>query len=256
MVIHNMEEECRRLEHFKQETILHYLEYIDLDYNMDLYDIMLRAVVYGDFIDSFFEDYFKELDDKEKNKLIKLFQENVSLCFARGDINYWSDSIEGITLQDMDLIVLKLFNHFDYLMDLIKDGGDNTIDLLKKIQKSSLFNNSSVIDILRNNFLDGDALKKCLLELSLENSSYNNLSEEQIGVLFTYPNNILYRREDDNIIITDSLDLEKRIAYYLGDQELVKNGDLASLINIIGDELFEDTISNMYLDSLNKEMYK
>ena len=146
MVIHNMEEECRRLEHFKQETILHYLEYIDLDYHMDLYDIMLRAVVYGDFIDSFFEDSFKELNDEDKNKLIKLFQENVSLCFARGDINYWLDSIEGITLQDMDLIVLKLFNHFDYLMDLIKDGGDNTIDLLNKIQKSSLFNNSSVID--------------------------------------------------------------------------------------------------------------
>ena len=241
-----------RLEDLKQESLLRYLDYIDLNNEMDLYDVMIRAIAKGDLIDYYSSPVFDSLKEEEISKIKKTFQENHSLCFYDGDINYWLDSLEGVTLQDLDLSVVRLFDHFDFLMGLIKENEDS-IPLLKSFQKSHIFQSNSVIDTLRNTFLDDDALKKCIHEVSSSNSLYKGLNDEEKAILFTYPNHILYEKVDDEVYVTDPFSLKKKIIEFLGDDDLSKCSDLRDLIDTIGDSEFENTISNMYLDSLENE---
>lgn len=250
-----MSEWNKRLENLKQETLVRYLEYINLDNDMDLYDVMLRGIVKGDLIHQFDSYSFNDLTKEEIEELKNQFQKNASLCFYDGDINYWLDSIEGVSLQDLDLTVLKLFSHFDYLMEIIKDGGKNAIQLLNSFQNSNIFHGDSVIDTLRNTFSDDESLKKCILEVSKDESLYKGLSDEEKAILFTYPNHVLYEKVDDDIYVTDPFLLKKKICEYLGDDELSKNPDLVSLVNTLGEEEFENTITNMYLDSMKESHY-
>ncbi len=253
MVSHDkMKEWYKRLDSMKQETLLRYLRYINLDNEMDLYDVMLRAIVQGDLIDKYPSYVYHELSEEEIKKLNQSFQENASLCFYDGDINYWLDSIEGVSLQDFDLIIIKLFDHFDFLLQVIKDGGDNSIKLLKEFQNSNIFQSNSVIDVLRNTFDDDEALEKCIIEVSKDHSLYKGLSGEEKSILFMYPNHVLYEREKDNIYVTDPFYLKKMIASYFGDNDLLKSSDLVSLVKEIGDDVFENAVSNLYFYSIEE----
>lgn len=241
-----------RLEDLKQETLLRYLDYIDLNNEMDLYDVLLRAVVKGDLIDYYSSPVFKDLSEEEIKRIKTSFQANSSLCFYDGDINYWLDSLEGVTLQDLDLSVIRLMDHFDFLMELIRDH-EESIPLLKSFQKSNIFDSNSVIDTLRNTFSDDETLKKCIYEVSSENSLYKGLNDEEKAILFTYPNHILYEKVDNEVYVTDPFSLKKKITEYLDDDDLSKCSNLRDLLDTMGDENFENVISNMYLDSLESE---
>ena len=245
-----------RLNLLKQETILRYLEYINLDNDMDIYDYMIKGIVKGDLIDVYSSDVLDDLNDEEVLNIKKDFQENANLCFYDGNIDYWLDSIEGVSLQDLDLSVVKVFDNFDYLMKLIKDDKDSIIPLLKSFKKSDIFQGNSVIDTLRNTFYDDEALEICLKEVSKEESFYKDLKDEEKAVLFTYPNHVLYERVDDKVYVTDPFLLKKKIVNYLGDEDLENIPDLVSLVDLIGEEVFYNTISNMYLDSLQEEGLK
>ena len=242
-----------RLEDLKQETLLRYFDYIDFNNEMDLYDVMIRAIAKGDLIDYYSSPVFNDLNKDEINEIKKSFQENQSLCFYDGDINYWLDSLEGVTLQDFDLSLIKLLDHFDFLMELIKEQKNNAISLLKSFQKSNIFQSNSVIDTLRNTFGDDGALKKCIYEVSREDSLYRGLNGEEKAILFTYPNHILYEKVDDEVYVTDPFSLKKKITEFLGDDDLSKCSDLRDLLDVMGEDYFENTISNMYLDSLESE---
>lgn len=218
------------LEKLKQETIVHYLDEIDANSDMDLYDKMLDHLFQGDF-DQLLED--SALNSDDRNKILDLARKYSCLCFFQGDINYWADSIEGVYLNDLDLVCLKLLDNYHFLIQLAAEGGEDVLKQLVAFQKTDMASESAIIDYLRNTFYDDDTLKKVLQNISKVDGDYSIFTDEQKSILCTYPDGILYHLTDDNKVNLVSVkELEEKM-----------RGD------IINDEEFDFSLLNSYLKS-------
>ena len=188
----------RRLEDLKQETILNYLNEVNLDHDMELYDCMINHLFKGDLDNAFDSKYLIGVDQEEANEIFQLTRRYKDLCFYMGDVEYWADSIEGVYLSDIDLVSMKLLDNYDFLLGLTRVGGEN---VLKQVEafKNSFSLNGSVIDYLRNSFPSDDFLMDTLVEMSKEDGEFHGFTDEQKEVLCTFPEGILYEKEDDNI---------------------------------------------------------
>ncbi|MBQ6840513.1 MAG: hypothetical protein IJO63_00145 [Bacilli bacterium] len=197
-----IDEGIKRLEKLKQETILRYTDEIEFDQDLSLYDVMINHFVNGDLDDVFDASVTKGMSDKEKNDLFDLTREFVGLCFSNGDVDYWLDSLENTPIFDYSLIAYSIFNSYDFLLHLAKEGGRDALELLVSLRASEDLRDTALVNYLKNTFVDDKVLSSVLLDMSKKDSFYNIFTDEQKGILLNYPEGTLYAYGENDIRIT------------------------------------------------------
>ena len=146
----------KRLEMLKDAMLYNCLDEIDFNSEKDritAYEKLLYAtIIEGKFDNILLSEHLDGLNGLEKNRILSLSREYSSLCFYHEDFYNWLDSVEGVTLSDPNLIAEILLNNYDYLIRLAKNGGEKVLQFLSKFKGNELFNEGSIIALLRCNF--------------------------------------------------------------------------------------------------------
>lgn len=224
----------KRLEDIKDAMVLNNLSEANLDNLLELYDSMLYKTFSGEFDDVFLSNY---LDESNKEEVLSLAKKYNSLCFYRGEFDNWVDSIEGVTLSDLDLTAINLLDNYDYIIRLAKNGGEDVLRFLNKFNGTPLFERGAVIALLRSSFYNDDVLENILIKLSKEDSEYKDFSDKQKIVLCSYPEGVLYKVNDGNVDFISGNELKNQvIKAYIGSIEEynISDIDLSSFEQIIG----------------------
>lgn len=224
----------KRLEDIKDAMVLNNLSEANLDNLLELYDSMLYKTFSGEFDDVFLSNY---LDESNKEEVLSLAKKYNSLCFYRGEFDNWVDSIEGVTLSDLDLTAINLLDNYDYIIRLAKNGGEDVLRFLNKFNGTPLFERGAVIALLRSSFYNDDVLENILIKLSKEDSEYKDFSDKQKIVLCSYPEGVLYKVNDGNVDFISGIELKNQvIKAYIGSIEEynISDIDLSSFEQIIG----------------------
>lgn len=233
------------LEKLKQATIInHFNEINDVSADsLDLYDVMLFNLFNGELDDVFVSE---NLDESNKDEVMELARKYKSLCFYQGDETLWTDSIDGVTLLDPDLICVKLLNNYNFLIAIAKDFGEDALKFLLKFNGGTLAAQSSVIDSLRNRYGNDELLKSIISEMSKKDSAYRDFSEDERVILCTYPEGLLYEEENKNIKMISSEDTKKSI------KKLIVGDDVDEPLNAIlkgvSIEEFTEIVTNIHSD--------
>ena len=143
--------QLKRLEKLEQDTIVKYFEKIPFSNYKEnnlfsLYDFMIVHLLRGDLNHSFLSDNLEDLEEEEKENLFDLVQNYSYLIFYDGNSRCWMDSLEGVTLQDMDLVCLRLLDNYDFLLKIAKEGGETVLKPLAQFQKSTISKEGSVLE--------------------------------------------------------------------------------------------------------------
>ena len=259
-----IDEGIKRLEKLKQETILRYTDEIDFDQDLSLYDVMISHFAKGDLDDAFDTSVCDGMTSQEKDKLFELTREFVGLCFSKGDVDYWLDSLEDTPVADYSLIAYSIFNSFDFLLGLAKEGGRDVLEQLVSLRASKDLRDVALVTYLSNTFIDDSVLSKVLLDMSKEDSYYKIFTDEQKGILLNYPEGTLYAYGDDEILVTSPLVLGVQMFNSVNDEEPIteiNEGEVDSLLTILSsffrdeDFSFEDetfALVDSYRDYVRK----
>ena len=242
----------KRLKKLEQSTIINYYHEVNLskdgsnDNSIELYEVMFQHLLNGDFDDIFPSKYLIGMDLEEKNEIFRLALKYSFLCFYHGDPSYWIDSIDGVSLSDIDLVSIKLLDNFDYLLSLSKVGGENLLEQLAQIQKCENYSNSSLIDQLRNRFLDDDILRNVLLELPKKDSVFSGLTFSKKGILLNYPlGTLYYEDEEGKYHISQDDSFVKEISFKVFGDEDRNIHPLKEVSRVLSDGEFEEMISDI-----------
>lgn len=238
-----------RLENLKQATIINYAENIRFDGQLDLYETMIEHVFNGDLDDMF----ITSTDIENRDEIFKLARRYSSLCFYQGNIDYWLDSIEGISLLDPELVTIKILDNYDFLIKLAQNG-EEPLKQLVEFQKTDVLGNKVIIDYLRNSFANDEILIDTIKSMSDKSGDYKDFSNEQKALLCLYPEGVLYRKkEDGNYESIPSKNIIKAIKINLlgEDNDNFHLGD--ALMHLSMDD-FEDIINKVYEDYKNESI--
>lgn len=237
-----IEEGIKRLEKLKQETILRYTADIDYDQDLSLYDVMIEHFAKGDLDDAFDSSYLEGMSEQERKELFNLTREFVGLCFSKGDADYWLDSLEDTPVADYSLIAYSIFNSFDFLLGLAKEGGRDALEQLVALRACKELRDTALVTYLSNTFIDDNVLSKVLLEMSSKGSYYDIFTDEQKGILLNYPEGTLYAYGDDEIRITSPLVLGVQMFNHVNDDAPITeiNDDEVDALLVTLNEFFRD----------------
>lgn len=233
----------KRLEQLKQATIVNYLSDINLDDDLDLYNTMIRVFVEGKLDDEFYSPAFQNMDVVEKRKIQELGKKYLSLCFYDGNPNCWTDSIEGLTLEDYDFICMKIFDNYNFILEVIRKYGVEVVEQLKDIQDTEIFADKMAVDYLRDVFGDDYLLGRILHDVSKKDGSFEGLKASQKAVLFMYPEGILFDNKRNIKRRVSVRKLKDKIINYVYDSD-----DFVNNLDDVDDSYFESIISSIYLD--------
>lgn len=211
MAVINSKENIERLNKLKDETLKRYLEEIDLDNEMDVFDVMMHHFANGDLNDVFSSSVIADLTEDKQKELLEMANKHIDLCFYDGDADNWSDSIESIPITDYNLISYYLFDNYDFLLSILKDGGEKALEELEKYKDREGFSDSSTIDYLRRNFFADEIAKRTVIEMSKESSLYNLFTDAQKASLLTFPEGTLYFFGDEDVILSSPILLAMEI---------------------------------------------
>ena len=228
-----IDEGIKRLEKLKQATIERYSMEIDYDQELSLYDFMINHFVKGDLDDVFNSDVFDSMSESEKKDLRLLVREYIGLCFFNGDVDYWLDSLENTPISDFNLIAYSIFDCYDFLLGIAKDGGKDVLELLVSLRASEELRDMAIVSYLRNTFVDDKVLCSILLEMSKKDSQYGIFTDEQKGILLNYPEGTLYAYSDDAIKIISPLVLGIQMFNNVNSEEPIEDFDDSDLNSII-----------------------
>lgn len=245
------QEQILRLEKLKQATIINYFSDISFSSEMALYDSMIHHLFYGDFDDIFESSSLIGVDFEERTEIFKLVRKYKNICFFQGNVDCWSDSVEGVSLNDLDFVCMKLLDNYDFLLKIAKDGGERVLNLLFHFQDNYELIDGSLIDHLRNTFVNDDVLKTILIEMSKAEGKYSDLSTDELVVLCMYPEGILYDSSHEKVrLIPPKVLISKINDYVFG----VQNDEYDAFLSLRklfsnNDYLFEDVIFSISHDS-------
>ena len=213
----------------------------ELDFNSedgirDAYENLLyKTIIKGEFDDIFLSEELDGLDKSERQRILDLSRKYYQLCFYDGKLDYWQYSVEGVTNGERERAGL-LLNNFNYLIRLAKNGGEEVLSFLDKFKSNDLFDDGSIISLLRCKFAADDVLEKVLIEMSKEDGVYNDFNSTQKVILCNYPEGVLYKANDEKIDIVDPKELERHIQKkFIGSYDF----DVSNIESIS----FEETVS-------------
>lgn len=202
---------AKRILRLKDATILRYSEEIDYDDELSLYDVMMEHFTNGELDKAFLTNVTKGMSKDEKKELFDMVRPYIGLCFAKGDVDYWLNSVENAALSDYEFIAASIFDNYNYLLELARDGGVDVLEQLVSLRENDDLHDQAVIQYLRESFVDDRALKVVLFAMSEPDSEYNMFSDEQKGTLLNYPEGTLYSYGDGKIRITSPYILGSRM---------------------------------------------
>lgn len=245
----NIKDSVKRLEELKQATLVNYLSIIDLDNDVDLYDKMIQLFVKGKLDEAFYSPIFNKMDDSSRKKLQELVRKYDSLCFFLGNPSYWTDSIEGVSMMNLDLISMRIFDNYNFLLELANIGGEEVLKQLSSFQKMGLFSEKVLVDYLRNSFHDDTLLQSLLIDFSNQ-EEFRELTDKQKAIMFMFPDGVLINKGDNSSKKIDVNTLKQKIKKYSSSLEDSSSMTLKEIIEYLGEETFSEVISEIYLDSI------
>ena len=166
--------------------------------DFDVCDEMVSRLAFGD-IDNLL------VNSNSNRDSLTLAHEYQNLCFYDGDFSNWLDSVEGSVKIGEQIAVYRIFQNFQFLSDLARDGGKELLESLTKLQDFDTYADSSVIECLRNTFGNDFLLKNTLLQMFSPNSIYQVFSEQQRADLLLYPEGTLYYYGQNGPTLTQPL---------------------------------------------------
>ncbi len=213
-----------RLETLRKLTLEKYLDEIeDLNNEMLLYDIMFHHLVVGDFSSDYEFPILSGSSKEEKKEILELMKKYGGLCFYNESADNWIDSIEALRTVDYELISARILDNYEFLMFVAKFGDEIALEELAKLKTIEGYNDSSVIEFLRNTFCNDEVLFKILLNMSSKNSLFKVFTDEQKGTLLKYPEGVLYFYDNNSIKMVSPLFLAMEICNRQGDNVSIQD---------------------------------
>lgn len=217
----NVKKMIERMGLVKQEILKRYLDEIDLDSDIDIYDKIFEHLGDGD-LDSVGEfESIKYLGEEEKEETIKKANKNIGLCYYEDSNENWLDSTEA-RINDAEFVAGRLLDNYNFLLKMAKEMNEEELKRLSFLQKEDGYNESSVIEYLRNSFNNDEVLREVLLDM-MRNKKYEVFTPLEKAQLLKYPQGTLYLLGDDGITLSEPVSLAEEISRRAGYE--VKNDD-------------------------------
>ena len=199
--------------------------------------LLFKTIKEGAFDDIFLSEDLDGLKEEERQRILYLSRKYHYLCFYRGDMDYWLESVEGITDSNCDTIVAIILSNYNYLIRLAKNGGENVLNFLSKFKSSELFEKGAIISLLLLNFHDDDTLETILIDMAREDGRYRDFTDTQKIILCDTPEGVLYKETSDGLVILSRDELKKSIV-----------GDENYSIKDIDSKSFSEIVANIYYE--------
>lgn len=248
-----------RLDALKRKAILKHCEEVDFDSKFSLYDYIFK-----DLEEEFEEFFLKDISDEKKQDIMNSVSDYLKFCFYEEEKDNWLDSVEDKIGDDYELIVLRILDNCDFLVRVFKEGGAEALSVLKMLSDNDFYNESSIVDRIRNTFFADEILIAILKSMGEENSIYNIFTDEQKLKLFDFPEGTLYFFDSDfNVHLSNPIVLADEInnrcndfaSYRIEDDNDILALEIADIMGDIRNSDFEDVVlhmSNDYMSSLGK----
>lgn len=234
----NIKNSLKIINNLKQYVIIKYFNEIDFNDEYSIYNCILKHFL-NDEIDYLLDfSLFDDMSDIEKENLLNIASDYKFLCLFNNDINNWLYSIEEKT-SDYMYIFMTIFDNYDYMLNLLKIGGKDVLELLKSFFFGEF--NTSVIEYLRNSFgVDDEVLKKVLIEMAKPNSKYGIFNTLEKSMLCTHPQGTLYLKEQEINVLVDPDTINDKI------NEVIKEVSFNNISRVDAiNKIYEDYISRI-----------
>lgn len=186
-----------RLEALKQGAIIDDCENINFDSNYGLYNSMINLFTNGYFDPIFNSPAFNGLSTEERRELLKKGREHIDLCFDKGGIANWAEYASVRYCDDFDLCFMNVFKNFDTLLNILRYGKEDSVELLETLKSSQGDFDGSIFDELKLYFNNDDViLTQAMVAMGQKSNKFNQYSDGQKRLLCQYANGILYNSED------------------------------------------------------------
>ena len=242
----------KRLEILRNAMLINYLT--EMDFNSEeerssAYETLLfKTIIEGKFDDIFMSEELVGLDREERQRILDLSRKYNSLCFYRGNIDYWLDSVEGATLDEVDGITSILLRNYNYLIRLAKNGGEKVLNFLNRFTSNETFKDGSIIALLLLRFCDENTLEKVLIEMVSEDGLYKNFNDTQKIIMCDSPDGVLYKDNDNGEV--ELISIEDEII-------MMHTGDNNYPVKDIDSKTFKEYVDDIYTDyNKGKVVYK
>ena len=174
-------------------------------YSFAICDSMISHLVEGELDDVLPSSVFYSMSSDKKKEVLSLAHRYQGLCFYDGDSDNWLDSVEEISKIGDEGAAFRIFQNFDFLIQLAVDGGENLLKQLSEFQNYDGYMDSSVIEFLRVTFGDDLLLRQTLKSMTSPDSMYSIFTDSQKADLLTYPEGTVYFYGEDGPKLTHPL---------------------------------------------------
>ena len=240
-----------RVEELKQHVILDKCDSLDFDNYSDLYSRVIDSFSNGELDNVYSSPFLSSLDREERSRVLSTCRNYFDLCFPYGKVEEWRVNIDPIFSENLDLYLITLFSNFDVLLEVMKYGGESSLNFLRRLYKYELYSDMSAVDYFKSKISDIDTLKQVLIELGQDDNLFSKMSLKQKVVLATYPKGNLYEEHSDgtsNMISPNTLGL--KIVKRHDDTVDEENFDFKRFLSLASDyDFFVDSVTNNYLES-------
>lgn len=240
----------KNLQKLKDKLIDSYLEEINFDQDLDLYNRLVEHFVSGD-LDVIYESiYLEDKTEEERKQILEIVHKYQDVCFYHKNPNLWIESIDGVDLKDYSFIIYRLLENFDFLIRLYTSTNEESLKLLEDYDKSPYYKKSlSIIESIKRSFVNEETLLKVLGQITSKNSNYSIFTENEIRTLLYYAEGVVYRI-GEKVELVDPLLLGFDIYSRMNSNSFL----------IINEENSKDILSNFFLnedgfDKVIEDMY-
>ena len=249
--IEDVTRKVHSLEKLKDTVIINYLSEVNLDNEIDIYDKLVKHFFNGDLDNYYDNSLFDNVSYDSKIDILNNVRKYSYLCFYNKDVNNWIDSVDGIPIEDYNLITYQLLDNFDFLLRLYLYGGEDSLKLLHDYS-NSMFSNTdlSAVEDVKRNFVTDEVLFSTFKELSSSNSYFDVFTKNEKNALIRYAEGIIYFYDSDKIVINNPLALSLELYYRLNGEsfDVSNKSDISIIANLTGFFKNEDNFYNNILD--------
>lgn len=183
----------RNLQRLKDKLIDSYLEEINFDVDVDLYNRLVEHFVLGDLDDIYESMYLEDKTEEERKQILEIVHKYQDICFYNKNPNLWVESIDGVNLKDYPFIIYRLLENFDFLIRLYTSTNEESLKILEDYDQSPYYKkNLSIIESVKRNFINEDVLLKVLEQITRKDSNYSIFTENEIRTLLYYAEGVIY----------------------------------------------------------------
>ncbi len=172
----------------------------DEDRTIALNDAIFEHLTTGELNDDYQTYALRGLNVEEKNRILNIVNSYKDIIFYDGDPTCWAESSERF-IEDFTMIATEVLDNYDFVIELAKVGGVNTLNFLRELKDQDGYSDYSVVERLRNTFGNDELLEKVLLEMTKDNNLYNIFTTSEKAELLDFPLGVLYFNKDEKTAI-------------------------------------------------------